>query len=573
MKQKNIILDFLISHWLSYMAGLMLLIGSSYVATLFPKVLGNIIDILKTTNFDENIVKKNILYILLISVGIFVLTYGWRNLIMRNARKFECELRHKLFKHFQIMSPEFYNQRKTGDLIAYSINDIGAVRMMLGPAVAMSVNGITLLIVSIYSMISEINPRLTLLCIIPIPFVIFIILKCGSLIQKRFRRVQKIFADISGNVQENIYGIRVIKAYAQEEEEISKFDTLNNKMVNANIKMVRVSSVMVPLIQSCFGISFMLNLIIGGNMVIQGTISLGSFTAFNTYLTMIMAPIVSIGRIVNVIQRGRASYKRLDDIFKSKPEITDRDGCIDKKLEGNIEIKNLSFSYTGAKDELSNIDISLPQGKKLGVIGRTGSGKTTLIEILEKLYKCKDGQVFIDGVDINDCSINAVRQTIVCVPQNNFLFSDSIKNNITFFNDAYSESDIEKAAEDACIKESIDGFSKGFDTVLGEKGVNISGGQKQRISIARAIIKDPPVLVLDDSLSAVDTITEKKIVENLSAIRANKSTIIISHKLSAVQTCDEIIVLDNGKIVERGTHEELLKEGGLYYEIYEQQQK
>ncbi len=548
------------------------MILSSYVQALFPKILGKAIDLLSVKTINKSMVFIDIFYIALISIGSFVFTFVWRNLVIGNARKLECDLREKLFLHFQKMSPEFYSERKTGDLIAYAINDISAVRMTFGPATALAINGIVLCIVSIYSMCNAIDLRLTLITLLPIPFIVIFTTKIGKIIKIRFRRVQENFSNISDKVQENIYGIRVIKAYVQESSEIENFETLNKQISDSNLSMVRASSLLTPVIEVSFSISFVMNLIIGGNMVLQRKISLGDFVAFNSYLTMIMNPIVSIGRVINVYQRGMASLGRLNDIFKVKPQIKDALSGSSIDLHGNIEFKDFDFIYPAAKTKsLNNINLKLPKGHTLGIIGKTGSGKTTLATSLFKLYNLESGKVFIDGKDINTIPINSLRTSFAIVPQDNFLFSDTIKNNISFFKDIYSQNDLEEASKNSLIYESILGFKDGFECLLGERGVNLSGGQKQRVSIARALIKNPSVLILDDSLSAVDTITEKQVLHNLKKLRMGKTNIIIAHRISAVAHADEIIVLDKGSICERGTHTQLIKERGLYYEIYNEQ--
>lgn len=568
----KILKDFVKSHKISYIIGVFFMLLSSYIQTLLPKVLGRTIDILKVKNFNQSLVKVNILYILLIAAGTFISTYCWRNLVIGNARKMECYLRELLFQQFQRLSPEFYNKRKTGNLIAYAINDISAVRMSFGPATAMSINGVVVCVLSIYSMCQGVNWQLTLMSLIPIPIVIFVVLKIGSTVRVRFRKVQESFAAISDRVNENINGIRVIKSYVQEEQEVERFEQLNNDMLQANIDMVRASSFLSPVIELCFSVSFVLNLIIGGNMVLNNTISLGSFIAFNGYLTMIMVPIISIGRVINIMQRGTASLKRLNEIFDTEPAIRDNENSLHTPIKGDIEFKNLTFFYPGAKEAaLQDITLKIPKGHTLGIIGKTGSGKSTLSSLLLKLYKIQNGELFIDGKDINDYSIETLRAASGYVPQDNFLFSASIRDNIKFFKNLYSDEQVEKAAQNSCIYDSIMDFPNGFDTMLGERGVNISGGQKQRISIARAIIQDPAVLILDDSLSAVDTITESQIIHNLNSIRKDKTAVIVAHRISAVEACDEIIVMDNGRILEKGTHQELLAKGGLYYGIYKEQ--
>lgn len=568
----KLITDFIKKHPLSYIIGFIFMFLTSYIQSLFPKILGDTIDILKIKDFSKSAVYKNIIYLLIIAAAVFITTYCWRNLIIVNARKFECSLRESLFYHFQTLSSKYYSNHKTGDLIAYAINDISAVRMTFGPAAAMSVNGIALCLISIFSMIQVINLKITLIALLPIPAIILFMLKIGSLIQKRFRRVQECFAAISDRVQENIYGIRIIKSYVQEFSEMERFQKLNDDMTEANIKMVRISSYLSPLIEISFSISFVINLIWGGNMVLNGTISLGSFIAFNGYLTMIMNPVKSIGRIISIFQRGLASLKRINAIFNENSEITEGK-LAPEKFTGSLEFKNLSFSYDGNSDILNNINFEIPAGSSLGIIGETGSGKSTLANLLLKLYNAKDGMIFIDGHDINEYSLSSLRSAFGYVPQENLLFSASVYDNIKFFKSYYSDYQAEDAARIAHIEESIMKLPDGFKSHIGERGVNLSGGQKQRIAIARALIKNPPILILDDSLSAVDTITEDLILRNLRKVRKNKTSIIIAHRISAVENLDNIIVMSKGKIAEAGKHDELMEKGGLYYEIFMEQNK
>lgn len=571
---KKIIMDFIKNHKVSYIIGIGFMFLTAYIQSLFPTVLGEAIDVLKINGFSFNEVKLKVMYMLFIAIGAFITTYAWRNFIVANARSLECHLREKLYDHLQILSQEFYNKRKTGDLITYAINDISAVRMTFGPATAMTINGIVICAISIYLMCITINWRLTLITLLPIPFIVIFMMNIGKKVQKRFKIVQENFAAISDKVQENINGIRVIKAYVQEEYESKNFEKLNIEMMDSNLKMIRVSALLSPFIEIAFSISFATNLIVGGNMVLVGSISLGDFIAFNGYLTMIMKPINSIGRVITIFQRGVASLKRLNEVFDVEPEIKDGKICIDKPLKGEIEFRDLSFSYPNSKENsIEEIGFKIPQGSTVGILGKTGSGKTTLVNLLLKLYNVEDKKVFIDGIDINEYSLKALREGVGYVPQENFLFSASIKDNIKFFKDTYKDIEVEEAAKISSIYESIVTFPKGFDTILGERGVNLSGGQKQRISIARAVIKNPSILILDDSLSAVDTVTESRILKNLKKFRKDKTTLIIAHRISAIKDADYIIVLKNGKIYEQGHHNELIKRGGIYYETYMEQYK
>lgn len=568
---KNILMGFILKHKVSYIIGLVFMFLSSYVQTLFPKVLGSTVDILKSDGFETAGVYINIAFILLIAAGTFAFTYIWRNLVIGNARKLECHIREILFDHFQILSPEFYSQRKTGDLIAYAINDINAVRQTLGPALSMAINGIVVCVISIYSMTQAINWQLTLLALVPIPIMVCIMIHIGKLVKKRFKKVQETFAAISDRVNENINGMRVIKAYVQEEKEVERFEELNNRMVEANLSMVRTSAFLSPLIELCFTVSFVFNLIWGGNMVLNSNISLGDFIAFNGYLTMILAPVLSIGQVITILQRGMASLGRLNEILEVAPQIKDT-GVIRQLPQDIIKINKLTFTYPGAgRPALKDISLTIQGGHTLGIIGRTGAGKSTLISLLLKMYQLPKGYISFGGRDINEYTLESLRSGIGVVPQDNFLFHASIMDNICFFKDIYSLAEVEQAAKDSCIYDSILECPDGFDTVLGERGVNLSGGQKQRISIARALVRKSEVLVLDDALSAVDTVTEAKILENLRRLRKNKTTIIVASRISAVMQADEIIVLDKGKICERGTHEQLLERGGIYDEIFRYQ--
>ncbi|WP_242954052.1 ABC transporter transmembrane domain-containing protein [Clostridium puniceum] len=365
---KTILINFIKEHKISYFIGIIFVLVTSYIQTLFPKVLGNTIDILKENDFKSSFVHVNIGYMMLIALGTFVSTYIWRNLIIGNGRKMECFLREKLFEHFQKLSLEFYNRRKTGDLIAYAINAINAVRMTFGPATAMLVNGIVICVISIYSMAQSINWEITLLSLMPIPFIVFIMFNIGKVVKRCFIEVQENFASISDRVQENINGIRVIKAYVQEDEECTKFEELNERMSKSNLDMVHTSSYVSPVIEICFTISFVLNLIIGGKMVLKGDISLGDFITFNGYLTMIMTPIISIGRIITIFQRGMASLNRLNEIFDNEIEIKGNENSIKTFFKGNIEIKNLSFSYLGSKETvLKDINLSILKGYTLAL--------------------------------------------------------------------------------------------------------------------------------------------------------------------------------------------------------------
>ena len=566
---------FLKKYGFSYLIGVIFLISNIYLNSLGPKILGWTFDALEIEGFSKDTIIYYLTMMILVSVGGFVARFIWRYLIMGNSRKLECYLREELFKHFQTLPVEFYQERKIGDLLAYGINDISAVRMTFGPGLANITNSLGMSIIVVLSMSRSINTRLTFYSLVPVPIIIYLMIKIGSLIRKRFTIVQENFAAISDRVQENISGIRVIKAYVQEKEEVEKFQILNDNMRESNIKMVRASSLLTPMMELCFGFSFMISFIYGSSLVKSNMISLGDFIAFNGYLTMIIRPIRSIGRVINISQRGMASYKRLDTILKVKSNILHNTGDPDLvEINGDIEFRNLTFKYKNAEEPvLKNINLKLGKGKTLGIIGDTGSGKTTLVDILLRLYNVDRGMVFIDGRDINDYSLDVLRENIGYVPQDNFLFSASIKESINFSRDIYSDEEIEEATKLSCIYDNIIDFTNGFDTMVGERGVNLSGGQKQRLSIARAIIKQPNILIFDDALSAVDTKTEDKILEHFKEIMNGNTGIIIGHRISSIKDADEIVVMSHGQIVEQGSHQELLEKRGHYFKIFKDQYK
>ncbi len=559
--------------WL-YIPGILFLAINSRIQTLSPTALGDAIDMLEQPSPDAGMVWRQAGLIVLIALGVFATRFIWRMLIIRNARSLECFLREELFVKLQSMPISFFSKQRSGDLLAYAINDVGAVRMTFGPALAQGLNGIITGGLSIWSMITEVNGRLTFLALIPIPIAVVSIIIIGNLVQKRFRRVQELFSNLSGFVNESIMGVRVVKTFAREKEWQHEFERTSEEMMRANVKLTDTSAWLNPITVITFGLSYAVSLVYGGQLVMNGTIALGELVAFLGYLLLIQNPVVALGRIINMLHRGLASYKRLNAIFNEPSVPEEEQGDYEEEICGSIEAKNLSFTYPDAeKPALEGITFKLPAGGTLGITGKTGSGKSTLVGLLLKFFEAPRGTLFIDGKDICDIPAKAIRQAAGYVPQDGFLFSTTIEKDIAFYTPDANLTEVQKAADLANINSEIEEFPEGYDTEVGERGTRLSGGQKQRISLARALVRDPNLLILDDTLSAVDNITEKKIVDNINGVLKEKTSIVISHRLSAIRGADLILFMEDGRVVESGTHQELMARHGIYAETYEKQSK
>lgn len=574
MKAFSRLKDFFKKHKWSYILGLFWLLTVDMIQLLIPRILGNLTNDFQNNTLTSNGVIKYSLYIILTGIAIGVGRYFWRIYIISNSRKLEYHLRRELFDHLLTLSPNYFSTHKTGDLMSHATNDINAIRMAMGFGIIMMVDSLFIIALSLFMMVRSTSLKLTIMAVINLPIIIIITRRFGNTIYNRSKTVQSAFSNLTEFTQENFAGIRVIKSFVQEDLVSENFYEVNKDNMKKNLELVKVSGIFRPLLEFIFSISLLITIFFSGKEVIKGNISLGDFVAFYSYLGLLNWPTRAVGRVINVLQRGLASMDRLNIILEEKPDIIEISNPIQvPSIKGKIQFKDVSFKYPNTNhNALENINFIIEQGKTLAILGRTGSGKSTIVNLLLRLYDIEEGSIFIDDIDIKSLSLKTLRENIGYVPQDNFLFSQSLKNNIAFaFDEEVPDEMIYEASKMAEVYDNIMDFPMTFDTVLGERGVTISGGQKQRTSIARALIKNPPILIFDDSLSAVDTETEEKILNNLKSLTKNTTTILISHRVSTIQSADEILFMHNGKIIERGKHDELLELNGLYKNLYDKQ--
>lgn len=572
MRNFKTIWPFIREHKWMYFFGFIWILITDLFQLITPRILGNVSDAFQSGRMSSQKLLYYTLLIIGIAIGVAIFRFLWRWFIIGTSRKLEYHIRNQFFAHLQRLSTNFFNHHKIGDLMAHATNDINSIRMAMGPGLILAFDSLFLTITTICILLS-INVRLTILSLIPMPILTLVVLKFGRLIHNRFRVVQDAFAKLTDRVQENLAGIRIVKSFVQEDLEIKKFTESNQYNVDVNLNLVKIWGMFHPLVELLAALSFVIIIGYGGRLVILGELSLGDFIAFYAYLGLMTWPIMAIGRVINIFQRGAVSMERINNILFERPEILDYSDTVDDHLiNGKIEFKDLTFQYT--KDTapvLKNINLTIEQGQSLAIVGRTGSGKTTLVNLLLRLFNPHRGQLYVDGVDINKIPLATLRQSIGYVPQDNFLFSTTIKENLSFAFREILDDQIETAAKTAQIYDNINDFPDKFETLVGERGVTLSGGQKQRTSIARAIIKDPKILILDDSLSAIDTQTEEKILHELRKLMKDRTSIIISHRISTIKDADHIIVLEKGQIIEEGTHDQLLASNGLYNYLYQKQ--
>ena len=575
-----------------YVWGSICVLLNNGIAVLAPYVVGRAIGDLWRGVTSHKLLIYSLLLLAIASVkGVFQYLVRW--IMIGISREIEFDLRNDLFEHLETLSHSYYQRNRTGDIMAKATNDLNAVRNLLGPAIMYSANTIVFTAAALAFMIT-ISPKLTLYAFLPMPAVSILIQYFGRQIHDRFEKIQAQFSEISVRVQENFSGVRVIRAYAQEDAEIAGFEKSNKEYIHRSLFLVQLTGMLWPTLELMIGLAIVLVVWLGGREVIngqshvtlvsylgtkttlflEGSMGVGDFTAFNLYMVQLTWPIIALGWVINLFQRGTASMGRINEILMEKPEIQDDPVLVKKSLpaeiEGEIEFRNLNFGYHGAT-VLHDVNLKIPSGSSLAIVGPTGSGKTTLMNLIPRIYDATPGTVLIDGYPLREFPLETLRKNIGFVPQETFLFSETVGENIAFGVENADEARIRAASEAANIAGDIEGFPDRYKTIVGERGITLSGGQKQRTAIARALIRNPRILILDDALSSVDTQTEDKILNHLREVMQGRTTIFISHRVSTVRNADMIAVLHGGRIVEKGTHEELLELNGYYTDLYNKQ--
>jgi len=560
-------------YWKNLAWGGLAVIAYNVVRIILPLIVGHAIDDMKH-GVTPQLIAHHALRLLLVAALSAIFLYITRQVIIGASREIEYDLRNDLFANLERQAMSFYHTHRTGDIMARTTNDLNAVRQLLGPAIMYSANCLVFTAAALPFMI-HISPKLTLWAVGPLPIASVLVQSFGHRIHRRFERIQAMFSDISAKAQENFSGARLVRAFAQEDAEIAAFEQANIEYIGRSMHLVRLMAMLWPSLELVLGLGLMITLLVGGHEVVAHRISVGDFAAFNVYMVQLIWPMIAIGWVVNLFQRGTASVVRIDELLKEQPAIVDADNLPPQPavLRGDIEFRNLSFTYsTGGPEILHNVSLSIPAGTSLAIVGPTGSGKSTLVSLVPRLHDAPDGMVLIDGTPVRQHSLEQLRQNIGFVPQETFLFSDTLAQNVAFGRPDATYEQIVDAARVAHIATEILEFPRGFDTLVGERGITLSGGQKQRTAIARAVLRDPRILILDDALASVDTYTEEQILSGLRKVMEGRTTLLISHRISTARNADQIAVLVGGRIVERGTHDDLIARNGYYTALAEKQQ-
>ena len=548
--------------------GVLTVLMTNVAVVVTPQVLGSAVDDL-AGSVEAGLLLRYAALLLALSCAEGLFRYLMRWILIGVSRRIEFDLRNDLFRHLQRLTPSFYQRHSTGDVMARSTNDLSAVRMVLGPGIMYSVNTLFMVLLTVTILIRT-DAGLALLTLAPLLLVSWCVKFFGRKIHQRFEKIQEQFSMLTTLVQENVSGIRVVKAYNQESAFVGRFRDANREYMKRSMALVKVWGVFYPLLAFLLGLSAVFLLWYGGRQVMDGALSLGGLVSFIFYLARLTWPTIALGWVINTFERGSASMGRINRILTIQPDVMDAGTLPFEALEGRVEVRNLTFSYDGTP-VLKELEFELPPGNTLAIVGSTGSGKSTLVQLLCRLYPVPRGRILIDGTDVNDIPLTTLRRSIGCVPQDTFLFSESIRDNLTFGVPDASGQSIREAAHTSNILGEIQGFPDQMSTFVGERGLTLSGGQKQRMTIARALLTDPRILILDDSLSSVDTYTEEEILKRLAPIIAGRTTILISHRISTVKGADQILVMDRGRIVQRGRHRELLQVAGPYAEMHRKQ--
>lgn len=556
-----------------YVLGVIVLIAIDGAMLVPPWIIGNIVDRLIKRELPTHILVGQLLFMIVLEAFVFLFRFLWRLWITGASREIETGIRQRYFGHLEKLSLDFYIQNKTGDLMARATNDLNAVRMAMGMGVIMITDATFMTITTVAVMLAQVDVKLTLFSLMPLPFLAFTIALMGKAIQHRHREVNESFSTLSERAREAFSGIRIVKSFVREQAIVDVFNQDNHTMLKANLRLVSIWGFMFPLIGFIASTSLVIALYFGGNAVLEGTLSIGGFVTFISYLGILTWPFMAIGWVINVLQRGVASMQRINEILDAKVDIQDDEPLEVSRLYGDIVAKDLSFAYpTETIPTLKHVSFELKRGQTLAILGRTGSGKTTLVNLLMRLYNPPRGTLFIDGHDIRDLKLTTLRSHIGFVPQTSFLFSKSIRENIAITDFETKDKKVAHYAKIAGIASEIEALPQGYSTLLGERGVNLSGGQKQRLAIARALIENPDMIIMDDALSAVDTRTEETILNHLKQELKDRTTLLVSHRVSTIQHADLILVLDNGHVSQSGTHQELIALDGFYRDLYEKQQ-